>query len=62
MTASLRGLVADEEDEFGSVRGQRAGAGVLVEGVGDGCHRGERGAQLVRDVGGEPAGVGFHTP
>ncbi|ARX88241.1 hypothetical protein SMD44_07728 [Streptomyces alboflavus] len=58
----LAGLVADEQDRVGGVRGQRLRTGVLVQGVRDGGHRGERGPQLVRDVGGEPAGVGLHPP
>ena len=43
-----------------AVSGSRCGR-VLVEDVGDRRHRGQRGAQLVRDVGGEAAGARLHA-
>ncbi|CAM5571193.1 hypothetical protein SGLAM104S_09849 [Streptomyces glaucescens] len=48
-------LGADQPDRAGGVGVQQAR--VLVEDLGDGEHPGERGAQFVRDVGGETAGA-----
>ncbi len=56
--AEVAGFPADQPSGLAEVLGQPIG--VLVEHVGHRCHRGERGAQLVRHVGGEALGVRFH--